>query len=98
MGIEADRAPAAPDSLLSWRRMTEQETLRPADDTRLETPTAEEVRLAFAEAWGDMGSLWGVQPSVARVHGYLLAHRGVLTEREVREALDLSHRAASLAL
>jgi DNA-binding transcriptional regulator GbsR (MarR family) len=60
--------------------------------------TAEDIRLAFADAWGQMGAAWGVQPSVARVHGYLLAHGGVLTEREVREALELSHRAASLAL
>jgi DNA-binding transcriptional regulator GbsR (MarR family) len=60
--------------------------------------TTERVRLAFADAWGEMGSAWGVQPSVARVHGYLLASHGVLTEREIREALDLSHRAASIAL
>jgi DNA-binding transcriptional regulator GbsR (MarR family) len=60
--------------------------------------SAEEVRLAFADAWGEMGSAWGVPPSVARVHGYFLAHRGVLTEREVREALQLSHRAASIAV
>jgi DNA-binding transcriptional regulator GbsR (MarR family) len=59
---------------------------------------AEQIRLSFADAWGDMGAAWGVQPSVARVHGYLLAHGGVLTEREVREALGMSHRAASLAL
>ena len=59
---------------------------------------AEEVRLAFADAWGSMGPAWGVQASVARVHGYLLARDGVQTEREVREALGLSHRAASLAL
>lgn len=59
---------------------------------------AERIRLAFADAWGEMGGAWGVQPSVARVHGYLLAHGGVLTERQVREALDLSHRAASMAL
>lgn len=59
---------------------------------------AEEIRLAFANAWGEMGAVWGVPPSVARVHGYVLAHRGPLTEREVREALGLSHRAASLAL
>src|SRR4051794_24717059 len=45
-----------------------------------------------------MGPAWGVQPSVARVHGYLLARDGVQTEREVREALGLSHRAASIAL
>ena len=61
-------------------------------------PTAERVRRSFADSWGEMGAAWGVQPSVARVHGYLLAHGGVLTEREVREALGLSHRAASLAL
>lgn len=61
-------------------------------------PLAEPIRLAFADAWGEMGAAWGVQPSVARVHGYLLAHGGVLTEREIREALGLSHRAASLAL
>lgn len=63
-----------------------------------ETRSAERIRLAFADAWGEMGAAWGVQPSVARVHGYLLTHRGTLTEREVREALDLSHRATSLAL
>jgi len=63
-----------------------------------ERPDPETVRLAFAHAWGEMGTAWGVQPSVALVHGYLLAQSDVLTERELREALDLSHRAASLAL
>src|SRR5215510_3255197 len=63
-----------------------------------EAPDPESVRLAFARAWGEMGGAWGVQPSVAMVHGYLLVHGGVLTEREIREALDLSHRATSLAL
>jgi DNA-binding transcriptional regulator GbsR (MarR family) len=60
--------------------------------------TVQSVRLAFADAWGAMGGAWGVQPSVARVHGYLMAHGSVLTEREIREALELSHRATSLAL
>jgi DNA-binding transcriptional regulator GbsR (MarR family) len=32
------------------------------------------------------------------VHGYLLAHRRPLAEREIRMALGLSHRATSLAL
>ena len=60
--------------------------------------SVERIRRSFAEGWGEMAAAWGVQPSVARVHGYLLAHGGILTEREVREALGLSHRAASLAL
>ena len=58
----------------------------------------EEVRRSFARAWGDIGAAWGVAPSTARVQGYLLAHGGPLSEPEVRRALGLSHRAASLAL
>ena len=45
-----------------------------------------------------MGAAWGVAPAIARVHAYLMARQAPLTEREVREALGLSHRAASLAL
>jgi DNA-binding transcriptional regulator GbsR (MarR family) len=63
-----------------------------------DAPTPEDVRVAFADIWGDMGPAWNVTPSVARVHGYLLIWGSLLTEREVREALGLSHRAASLAL
>jgi DNA-binding transcriptional regulator GbsR (MarR family) len=58
----------------------------------------EEIRISFARAWGDLGAAWGVAPSTATVQGYLLAHGGPLTEPELRRALDLSHRAASLAL
>ncbi len=45
-----------------------------------------------------MGAAWGVAPAIARVHAYLMTRQEPLTEREVREALGLSHRAASLAL
>lgn len=60
--------------------------------------TAEQIRIELAEAWGEMGAAWGVTPAIARVQAYLMARQGPLTEREVREALGLSHRAASLAL
>jgi DNA-binding transcriptional regulator GbsR (MarR family) len=59
---------------------------------------AETIRLRLADAWGEMGAAWGVAPAIARVQAYLLARQAPLTEREVREALGLSHRAASLAL
>lgn len=62
------------------------------------SPIAEEIRLRLADAWGEMGAAWGVAPAIARVHAYLMARQQPLTEREVREALGLSHRAASLAL
>ncbi len=60
--------------------------------------TAEAIRLELSEAWGEMGAAWGVTPAIARVQAYLMARQEPLTEREVREALGLSHRAASLAL
>ena len=59
---------------------------------------AETIRRGLADAWGEMGAAWGVAPAIARVHGYLLSKQAPLTEREVREALGLSHRAASMAL
>ncbi|HEY5629530.1 MAG TPA: hypothetical protein VIR16_08475 [Candidatus Limnocylindrales bacterium] len=69
-----------------------------AAPARPASPIAEEIRLRLADAWGDMGAAWGVAPAIARVHAYLMSRQEPLTEREVREALGLSHRAASLAL
>src|SRR5688572_33104204 len=65
---------------------------------RARASTAEAIRLDLADAWGEMGAAWGVTPAIARVQAYLMARQEPLTEREVREALGLSHRAASLAL
>ena len=64
----------------------------------LRSERAETIRRGLADAWGEMGAAWGVAPAIARVHGYLLSRQAPLTEREVREALGLSHRAASMAL
>jgi len=61
-------------------------------------PAAEEIRRTFAAAWGEIGAAWGVAPSTAAVQGYFLAHGGPLSEPQIRDALGLSHRAASLAL
>ena len=83
------------NSLLSSR------TFQPAatpDGNGTSPSTAESIRLDLAEAWGEMGAAWGVTPAIARVQAYLMARQEPLTEREVREALGLSHRAASLAL
>lgn len=69
-----------------------------AAGVRARPSTAESIRLDLADAWGEMGAAWGVTPAIARVQAYLMARQEPLTEREVREALGLSHRAASLAL
>jgi DNA-binding transcriptional regulator GbsR (MarR family) len=63
-----------------------------------EVATAEQLRRSFAAAWGAIGASWGIAPSTATVQGYLLVSEGALSEPEVRRALGLSHRAASLAL
>jgi DNA-binding transcriptional regulator GbsR (MarR family) len=62
------------------------------------TNAAEVIRRDFARAWGTIGAAWGVAPSTAAVQGYFLVHGGPLSEPEVRRALGMSHRAASLAL
>ena len=62
------------------------------------TSPAERLRRSFAAAWGEIGAAWGVAPSTATVQGYLLVSDGPLAEPEVRRALGMSHRAASLAL
>jgi DNA-binding transcriptional regulator GbsR (MarR family) len=67
-------------------------------DVATRSQTAEDIRHRLADAWGEMGAAWGVAPAIARVHAYLMTRMAPLTEREVREALGLSHRAASLAL
>ena len=58
----------------------------------------EAIRQRFASAWGQMGGAWGVTPSTAAVQGYLLVHGGPVTDRELQDALGLSHRAIRLAL
>ncbi len=62
------------------------------------TSAAEALRRSFAAAWGEIGAAWGIAPSTATVQGYLLVPDGPLSEPEVRRALGMSHRAASLAL
>jgi DNA-binding transcriptional regulator GbsR (MarR family) len=69
-----------------------------AAPARTPNTIAESIRIELSEAWGEMGAAWGVTPAIARVQAYLMARQAPLTEREVREALGLSHRAASLAL
>ncbi len=59
---------------------------------------AERIRRDFAAAWGGVSAAWGIAPSTATVQGYLLVSDGPLSEPEVRRALGMSHRAASLAL
>jgi DNA-binding transcriptional regulator GbsR (MarR family) len=69
-----------------------------SEEGRATVSDVEAIRRRFAMAWGAMGGSWGVTPSTAAVQGYLLVHGGPVTDRELQDALGLSHRAIRVAL
>ncbi len=52
----------------------------------------------FVEAWGAMGSLWGINRSVARVHALLMANEEPLSLEEIADQLQMSKGNASMSL
>ncbi len=52
----------------------------------------------FVEAWGAMGSLWGINRSVARVHALLMASDRALSLDEIADGLQMSKGNASMSL
>ncbi|HEU4382610.1 MAG TPA: MarR family transcriptional regulator [Anaeromyxobacteraceae bacterium] len=52
----------------------------------------------FVEAWGAMGSLWGINRSVARVHALLMASEEPISLEEIAERLQISKGNASMSL
>jgi DNA-binding transcriptional regulator GbsR (MarR family) len=52
----------------------------------------------LVESWGQMGSLWGVNRSVARIHGLLIASERPHTLDEIAERLRISRSNVSTGL
>jgi HTH-type transcriptional regulator, glycine betaine synthesis regulator len=52
----------------------------------------------FVDAWGSMGTLWGINRSVARVHALLMASEGPVSLDEIAGRLDISKGNASMSL
>jgi DNA-binding transcriptional regulator GbsR (MarR family) len=52
----------------------------------------------FVEAWGAMGSLWGINRSVARVHALLMANEEPLSLEDIADQLQISKGNASMSL
>jgi HTH-type transcriptional regulator, glycine betaine synthesis regulator len=52
----------------------------------------------FVEAWGAMGSLWGINRSVARVHALLMASEEPISLEEIADRLQISKGNASMSL
>src|SRR5512138_471938 len=62
------------------------------------SPMAAETVQRFVEAWGAMGSLWGINRSVARVHALLMASEEPISLDEIAERLQISKGNASMSL
>lgn len=52
----------------------------------------------FVDTWGTMGGIWGISPSVARVHALLLASKRAFSLDEICEALQIAKSNASTSL
>ena len=58
----------------------------------------EEAKQKFIEAWGKLGSEWGVNRTMAQVHALLLVSPEALTTEEIMEALSISRGNANMTL
>ena len=57
-----------------------------------------EARQKFIEAWGKVGSEWGINRTMAQVHALLLISPEALTTEEIMEQLSISRGNANMTL
>lgn len=57
-----------------------------------------EAKQKFIEAWGKLGSEWGINRTMAQVHALLLISPATLTTEEIMEALSISRGNANMTL
>jgi len=60
--------------------------------------TLEEVREKFILHWGEMGSLWGINRTMAQAHALLFISPEPLSAKEIMEELQISRGNVSMAL
>lgn len=58
----------------------------------------ERTRERFIDTWGQMGSLWGINASTARIHALLMASEENLSLDEIASRLNISRGNASMCL
>ncbi|MBB5396482.1 GbsR/MarR family transcriptional regulator [Mucilaginibacter sp. AK015] len=57
-----------------------------------------EAKQKFIEAWGKLGSEWGINRTMAQVHALLLVTPTELTTEEIMESLSISRGNANMTL
>jgi DNA-binding transcriptional regulator GbsR (MarR family) len=60
--------------------------------------TLEQVREKFILHWGEMGSLWGINRTMAQVHALLFIAPEPLSANEIMDELQISRGNVSMAL
>lgn len=58
----------------------------------------EEAKEQFIQAWGTLGSNWGVNRTMAQIHALLLMSPEPLTTEEIKNELDISSGNANMNL
>ena len=58
----------------------------------------DEAKLQFIQAWGKLGSEWGINRTMAQVHALLLVTPEALTTEEIMERLSISRGNANMTL
>src|SRR5437773_9621550 len=62
------------------------------------TRRLEDVEDQFVELWGSMSSLWGISPTMARIHGLLYMSGAALSMDDIMERLAISRGNVSMNL
>jgi DNA-binding transcriptional regulator GbsR (MarR family) len=57
-----------------------------------------EAKQKFIEAWGKLGSEWGINRTMAQVHALLLITPEAMTTEEIMEALSISRGNANMTV
>lgn len=58
----------------------------------------DEAKKQFVEAWGTLGTNWGINRTMAQIHALLLVSPEALTTDEIMEKLDISRGNANMNL
>ncbi len=58
----------------------------------------DEAKQKFTEAWGKLGSEWGINRTMAQIHALLLITPGALSTEEIMEKLSISRGNANMTL
>ena len=56
------------------------------------------AKLKFIEAWGKLGSEWGINRTMAQIHALLMLAPDALTTEEIMESLSISRGNANMTL